>query len=234
MNESQLLSRNLACLLAARSSACGSCASACSDSGTSGTGATGPTGPAGSGSGTSGTGATGRTGATGAQGATGSTGQGIPTGGATGYVLTKSSGANYDTLWAAPSGGSGSVIGILKVPSATANFNFSTAVSTLPTSFGVYVVGGADANTFSITLNANYTVSNLPIFVVTGYVYSPTAGYIDIQRQFGTNSGIASAGITLNTGVTTLTFANMTKSNFPYTINDSLGYAMYVIFQILN
>jgi len=193
--------------------------------GSTGAGVTGTTGPTGLGS----TGPTGE----GATGPTGLAGTGIPTGGNTGQVLTKNSSTNYDTVWATPSGG-GAVIGILKVPSATGNFNFSTAVSTLPSSFGTYVVGGTDASTFTINLNASYTTSNLPLFVVTGYVYSAAAGYINVQRQFGTNSGTSAAGVSLTTSVTALTFANVTKANFPYTVNDSQGYALYIIFQILN
>ena len=193
--------------------------------GPTGAGVTGATGPTG--------GASSVTGPTGGTGPTGLAGTGIPTGGNTGQVLTKNSSTNYDTVWATPSGG-GAVIGILKVPSATGNFNFSTAVSTLPSSFGTYVVGGTDASTFTINLNASYTTSNLPLFVVTGYVYSAAAGYINVQRQFGTNSGTSAAGVSLTTSVTALTFANVTKANFPYTVNDSQGYALYIIFQILN
>ncbi len=39
----------------------------------------------------------------------GPAGQGVPTGGTTGQVLTKTSSTNYDTYWATPSGGGGSV-----------------------------------------------------------------------------------------------------------------------------
>jgi hypothetical protein len=120
------------------------------------------------------------------------------------------------------------------VPAATTNFNFATAVSTLPPSFGTYVAAGSDVSTFSITLNAVYTTSNLPLYIITGYVYSSTAGYINVQRQFGVQTGTAAAQMTVNGGVTTLTFINMTKVNFPYTENDSQGFAMYIVFQIIN
>jgi len=229
-----------------------------------GTGYTGATGPTGSSSnvtgptGSVGTGPTGATGATstvtgptgrtGATGSTGPTGAASTTTGPTGSTGSSLTGATGPTglgstgptgLGATgptgpPSAGGGSVIGVLKVPSAAGNFNFSTAVSTLPSSFGTYVVGGSDASTFSITLDASYTTSNLPLFVVTGYVYSSAAGYINVQRQFGTNSGTSAAGVSLTTTVTTLTFANVTKANFPYTVNDTQGYALYIIFQILN
>lgn len=61
------------------------------------TGATGAQGPKGD------TGATGPAGPTGATGATGPAGVGVPTGGATGQVLSKASGTDYDTEWTTPS-----------------------------------------------------------------------------------------------------------------------------------
>jgi hypothetical protein len=128
----------------------------------------------------------------------------------------------------------GSLIGVLKVPAATTNFDFAAAVSTLPANFGTYVAGDSDASTFSITLNASYTASNLPLYMITGYVYSTTAGYINVQRQFGVQAGVSAAQMTINDGVTTLTMTNLTKVNFPYTSNDTQGYAMYIVFQILN
>lgn len=77
------------------------------------TGSTGPQGPQGV---KGDTGDTGPTGATGPAGATGSQGPkgdkgddgiGIPVGGATGQVLAKNSGTNYDTSWVDQTGGGG-------------------------------------------------------------------------------------------------------------------------------
>lgn len=59
-------------------------------------GETGPQGPQGI---QGATGPTGPTGATGATGATGPAGPGVPTGGATGQVLSKNSNADHDTEW---------------------------------------------------------------------------------------------------------------------------------------
>jgi len=199
------------------------------------TGALGPTGPAGSngitglnGSATN-TGATGIQGSNGLQGATGATGpQGIP-GGLTGYR-----GPTGDP---GPSGssGSGSKYGVIRVPSSTANFNFTLANSTLPSSFGTFNPGSAtDTNTFTITLNNVYSSSNLPFYILTAYVYSTTAGYVNCQRQLGAQSGVAAASITMNASVTTITFNYINKTNFPYTSNDSNGYALYICFNILN
>jgi hypothetical protein len=63
---------------------------------TGATGSTGPQGPAGA------TGSTGPQGPTGATGSQGSPGVGIPTGGATGTVLTKVNATDYNTTWSVP------------------------------------------------------------------------------------------------------------------------------------
>lgn len=123
---------------------------------------------------------------------------------------------------------------LIKVPKAAMNFDFSKATSNLPTSFGTLAPGGADASTFTINLNSKYTPSNLPQFLVTAYVYSSTAGYIHVQRQFGTQSGTAAAGIMIDIPVRKITFTNITKANFPYTANDSTGVALFITLQILN
>ena len=69
------------------------------------TGQTGPTGPTGQTGQTGPTGPTGQTGPTGPTGPTGERGSGVPTGGTAGYVLTKASSNDYDTVWSASSGG---------------------------------------------------------------------------------------------------------------------------------
>jgi len=198
-------------------------------------GYTGPPGTNGIDGSATNTGATGRQGIPGAngsngiQGATGSTGpQGEP-GGPTGYR-----GPTGDP---GPPGssGSGGKYGVIRVPSSTANFNFTIANSTLPSSFGTFNPGSAtDAITFTITLNNAYSPSNLPFYTLTAYVYSTTAGYVNCQRQLGAQSGVAAASITMNASVTTITFNYINKTNFPYTSNDSNGYALYICFNILN
>lgn len=62
------------------------------------TGATGPQGPIGN---------TGPSGAPGAAGSQGPAGQGVPAGGAAGYVLSKNTATDYDTIWIAPPSGGG-------------------------------------------------------------------------------------------------------------------------------
>ena len=137
---------------------------------------------------------------------------------------------------------------VMKVKSAPINFNFSSngLLSTLPPSFGTLAPGGTDVSTFSINLNSRYSINNLPQFLVTGYVYSNTAGYINVQRQFGVQTGTAAAQIKvgqpqnppnqmlINGAITTLTFTNITKVNFPCTGNDTNGYALYIMITVLN
>lgn len=192
------------------------------------TGAAGPTGPAGI-NGTIGlNGSATNTGATGIQGSNGPIGTTGPQG-TPGYAT------NTGATGPAGSGGSGTTYGVIKVPSSTANFNFTLANSTLPSSFGTFNTGSAtDTNIFTITLNGAYSPSNLPFYTLTAYVYSTTAGYINCQRQLGAQSGVAAASITMNASVTTITFNYINKTNFPYTSNDSNGYALYICFNILN
>ena len=194
------------------------------------TGATGTAGINGSSTNTGATGSPGINGTIGLNGPTGHTGaQGAPGG---------STGDKGPTGDPGPSGSAGmsSKYGVIKVPSSTANFNFTLANSTLPSSFGTFNPGSAtDSNTFSITLNSNnYSVSNLPFYNLTAYVFSSTAGYINCQRQLGAQSGVAAASITMNSSVTTITFNYINKTNFPYTSNDSNGYALYICLNILN
>jgi hypothetical protein len=129
-----------------------------------------------------------------------------------------------------------SKFGIIKVPMATINFNFSKAFSSLPASFGTFVPGAADASTFTINLAPSYSLNNLPQFIMTGYVYSKITGYIHVQRQFGVQTGVAAAGITIDPAVKKITFTNITKAtgNFPATANDPQGYALYIMITILN
>jgi hypothetical protein len=169
------------------------------------------------------------TGATGTQGSNGQIGpagpQGIP-----GYAT------NTGATGPAGSSGSSGKFGVIKVPSSTANFNFTLANSTLPVTFGTFNPGSAtDAITFTVTLNSsNYSPANLPFYTLTAYVFSTTAGYVNCQRQLGAQSGVAAASITMNASVTTITFNYINKTNFPYTSNDSNGYALYICFNILN
>ena len=201
------------------------------------TGATGFTGQNGSSSLTGSTGPTGFTGFTGFTGAQGGTVNTGPTGftGFTGFTGANGSATLTGSTGTTGPAGSGVTLGSIRVPASTANFNFSAAVSTLPSSFGTFNPGtSTDAITFTITLNVAYTPTNLPVYMVTAYIYSATAGYVNCQRQFGTQSGVGSAYITTNSSVRTLTFNYINKTNFPYTANDANGYALYIYIQVLN
>ena len=122
-------------------------------------GVTGATGPAGTNGSEGVTGATGATGASG-QGPTGPTGNGVPVGGATGQVLTKNSGLNYDTIWSTPSGGGGGTsayyIKLQYKPAA------ATAISTATVPF-------------------SYT-TNLPASFTIG-IGTPTTGLINLSNS---------------------------------------------------
>jgi hypothetical protein len=236
MNESQLLSLNVANLALYNTSRYQSYPGPQGPEGPTGaSGSPGINGTIGINGATGATGATGapgfatNTGATGTQGSNGLIGppgpQGVP-----GYATNTGA-----TGPAGSSGSGGGRFGVIKVPSSTANFNFTLATSTLPSSFGTYNPGSAtDTNTFTITLNSSYSPSNLPFYMLTAYVYSTTAGYVNCQRQLGAQSGVAAASITLNASVTTITFNYINKTNFPYTSNDSNGYALYICFNIIN
>jgi hypothetical protein len=241
MDQSQLLNLNIAqqalCNTLKYQVSIGSQGPAGTAGPTGFTGATGFTGQNGSSSLTGSTGPTGFTGFTGFTGAQGGTVNTGPTGftGFTGFT-----GANGNTSLTGATGatgpaGSGVTLGSIRVPASTANFNFSAAVSTLPSSFGTFNPGtSTDAITFTITLNGSYSPTNLPVYMVTAYVYSATAGYVNCQRQFGTQSGVGSAYITTNSSVRTITFNYINKTNFPYTANDANGYALYIYIQVLN
>jgi len=244
MNQGELMNINIAKNAICRQRLCsGSCSGSCgsSEGGTGWTGSTGlqgSTGPFG-----------GPPGDTGAQGAIGDTG---PLGGPKGD--TGSQGLVGDT---GPLGGpkgdagpqgpqgprgpagsvaSGANMFMIKAAAGAINgFNFRDAVSTVLPAFGTYYGGvSMDATTFSIRLNSSYTYTNLPVYIMTAYVYSTSAGYINCQRQLGTHTGTAAAQVTIDGGVSAITFNYMNKTNFPYTSNDGAGYALYLYLQIIN
>lgn len=84
-------------------------------------GDTGDTGPAGA------TGPQGPQGIQGETGPAGSNGVGVPIGGTTGQVLQKASGTDYDTEWATPSGGGGSLPMIVLGKTSAASQNVGGA-----------------------------------------------------------------------------------------------------------
>jgi len=131
-------------------------------------GATGETGPSGGPMGP--TGNAGATGATGVTGPTGETGAGVPSGGSSGQVLTKNSGTSYDTYWATPSAGSGTIRnGLYKVAfGSVSQFSTTTDSADFPSSIGTWQT----PSTTQLTLNfnsTNYPQATIPN--ISGCVY---------------------------------------------------------------
>jgi len=206
--------------------------------GPTGSGITGATGPAGNGTaytgptglmGPTGSGLTGPTGPAGNGTAyTGPTGPGVPTGGVTGYVLTKRTGTDYDTIWSAPSGGGGSY-GLLKVPAAAGSFNFLNAIYSGSSAF-TYTSSSQTSDGSTFYLNIANPV--LPFIFVNAYIFVGT-GYFNVQRMFGSYAGTALISVVPNAALTRLTFNYLTKTNLPYTTNDTSGYALYLYVMVL-
>ncbi len=202
-------------------------------------GVDGPTGATGF---TGRTGPTGLTGPTGA-GGTGPTGAGVtgPTGptssGGTGPTGSGPTGPTGDPGITGPTGSGGGSIGYIYAPAGSGSvaFNFQAASHSIPASFGTYVVpGSTDSSTFSITLTTTVGAGvPPPRFFLTGFIYSSTNGWVDIQRYFGNHTGTANIAANINTAGTTLTFSNLTKTNLPYTGNDASGNALYLYINIL-
>lgn len=122
------------------------------------TGAQGPKGDTGAQGPAGAQGPQGTTGAQGPAGATGPAGPGVPAGGATGQVLTKTSGADYATGWQTPSGG-GSALKVVRGIVNGAN--------------GAIIAGTG----FTVVRNGigQYTVTYSPAFTVTPVVVCQTA-----------------------------------------------------------
>jgi hypothetical protein len=104
-------------------------------------------------------------GPTGATGSTGAAGQGVATGGTTGQVLIKNSGANYDTAWSSDISVTGNV---------TANYHIGNG-STLSSITGANVTGTVSSATTAGTVTTNAqpnitSVGTLASLSVTGLI----------------------------------------------------------------
>jgi hypothetical protein len=187
--------------------------------------------------GDTGIGVTGYTGATGAAGGKGDKGD---PGGPTGYTgYTGATGYKGVTGNQGPPGMAGSSFFVIKIPAdSSGNLILSLGaggvVTTMPTSFGTYSSWNSASQTFTVSLNAKYTPTNLPYYLLTAYAYSSTAGYINNQRQWATQAGLGAVFVTVNSAVTSLTFNNLTRTNLGYTGNDSNGFAVYICVTLLN
>ena len=240
MNQSELMNKNIAKSAICRQRLCSGTSCGGCEGGAGGTGWTGATGLQGAtghfGGPKGDTGAQGAIGETGPlggpKGDTGSIGETGPLGGPRGDAGPQ----GPQGLQGPPGSISSGNMFAIKVPMGSLNgFNFRDAVAVGSSSFGVYYGGvSADATTFSIRLNTAYSYANLPIYTMMAYAYSTSAGYINCQRQLGTHTGTAAAQVTMDTGVSAITFNYMNKTNFPYTSNDGAGYALYIYLHILN
>lgn len=212
---------------------------------TGATGPTGNTGPSGLNStvtgptgytGPTGTGPTGRTGNTGNTGPTGPPGTG-PTG-PTGTPGTPGTlgvtGPRGPTGAIGPTGLVVSTYGLIKVPIVAGNFVGTSANVSLPASFGTYSAGSSTQSSVVINLNAGYSGSNLPFFVGT-LVYYANNVYTYMNLKYGsiTTTGI-NVVITPTVSPMTLTFSELNQTNFPAATNDTSGYCLYIILNILN
>jgi len=246
---------NIAKSAACRQRFCSGCSGSCSggsySGGSGGTGDTGATGSQGLQGLTIYGGPPGDTGAQGEIGATGPSQGPIGDTGTTGAQGLKGDygGPPGDTGAQGLQGPAGSMSGaanmfIIKVPmGATLGFDFPNAtVVTNNTNFGTYS-GGAnrDATSFQIGLNSRYSMGNIPVYLATAYVYAPSqygngGGYINCQRQMGTHTGTSACQITMSLDPANkyIFFNFLNKINFPYTQNDSAGFALYIYLQILN
>lgn len=105
-------------------------------------------------------GAQGPQGIQGIQGPQGPAGQGVPVGGTTGQVLTKTSAADYATAWQTPSGGGGANIksGVVNLTAGgTANVTFATPFASVPHVVVTSQFASADTSTtlsaYNVTVN---------------------------------------------------------------------------------
>ena len=182
-------------------------------------GPTGPTGPA-----------TGPTGLQGHQGTLGDTG-------ATGAIGHTGQSGISPAGSGGPTGSKPTLFGTIAIPlGTTIDFDFRNVASssTVPASFGTVLNGTDDSSFCRIQLNGVYTPTNLPQITITGYIFNGTA-YVDVQRQFGTVLTAQAAAVACNAGVTVLSITQLTTgfSYFPFAVNDSAGYALYIIIQII-
>jgi hypothetical protein len=127
---------------------------------------------------------------------------------------------------------------MIAVPTGTTiDFDFRNVASssTVPASFGTVLNGSNDASSVDISLNAVYSATNLPQFFITAYAYNGSSEYQNYQAQFGSVSTSQAAAVSTTSGVTILSITQLTTGNsyFLFPVNDSSGYALYIIIQIV-
>lgn len=169
------------------------------------TGPAGPTGPQGPPGATGATGAQGAQGVQGPQGAKGDkgdTGAGVPPGGANGQVLTKSSGADYATAWAPPSGGAINLDGLTDVtiasPADAQVLTYETATSQWKNK--VAPAGGGGSEGFPYSLSNTITPPTASGQVRLNDTTQTTATIIYVDYTTSTNTDVHNAFALLKAG----------------------------------
>jgi hypothetical protein len=117
------------------------------------------------------------------EGPQGPAGQGVPTGGTTGQVLTKSSATNYDTTWATPT-----AAGLVRVKTQTISAGATTVVVTnaFSSTYRNYLVVIDRASNTITGASIRMTLGS----TATGYYY---AGTRITYGGSGTNTGASNA-----------------------------------------
>lgn len=122
-------------------------------------------------------GVTGPQGPQGAQGAAGATGQGVPTGGATGQILSKSSATNYDTGWINPPPGGLALVKSQTIGSAVTSISVTNAFSASYDAYEIIVSGGNASGNIWLSLQLGNSTS--------GYYWNDYVNY-----YYGTYHGV--------------------------------------------
>lgn len=155
-------------------------------------GVAGPTGPAGP------SGATGPAGPAGADGTDGTDGVGVPTGGTTGQVLAKSSGANYATEWVS-----------LAANSIKAWVNFDgTGTVTIRSGFNVSSITDNGAGDYTVNFTSAMSNTNYVVVAFTGYAFNNTVAYRVVSGMARTTTSVR-----LRTGYVSNTSAAFTADD---------------------
>lgn len=125
----------------------------------------------------------------------------------------------------------------IKAKVAATGFNFDSADISVPLDFGVYVSGGIDATSFSISLNTGkYSPTFIPALIGSITYFNSQNVYQIYQVKCGSINAASGAYITIDQEVRRLVVSGLTKNNFLSATNDNngQGYAIYITFQILN
>jgi hypothetical protein len=135
------------------------------------------------------------------------------------------------------------------------NFDFTNATVKMSPKFGTSYIAkppGIDSTGFSVTLNPNYTMANIPMIIGTAAYWSNSGTLIYSQLSFGSSTGTTNAiqaKVTCTTSVTTsptygspltLTISGLSITSGVFgsasdiSTGAPLNYALQVYLEILN